>query len=273
MFCLDHVADLDISKVSRASNVATVKVAKDHGLKVNDKIDVDCDDSSFNCTLKTVASVPDATTITFSNTGSDVTEKDATGHVIGRVHRIYLDFNIAENRTWLHEGYIIWKDADFDTVTLEIMPIVTSVVTGQTGKNYNLYGGYLIIPAAGDGTIDVTSDITAPRGGLVYAPPDDQGNAPTAYWDAEWDATNKVYKNITAAPSGNGHYNMFAAEVTLSRFVNRIPLLGSGFQMLQSADTAELGQGMRIRASAQMWGTDHTWRIACALTMHRAKTK
>lgn len=274
MFCLDHIADLDISNVARASNVATVEVAKAHGLRVGDKIDIDCSDSSYNGTLKVVASVPDSTTITYANTGDDEGEKAATGHVIGRVRSIYLDFNIAENRTWLHEGYIIWKDALFDTVTLEIVPIATAILTGQTGTNYNLYGGYLVVPAAGDGTISLVNDMTDPRDGLIYMPDDDQGNPLAAYWNADYNATSHQFENIVAAsPAGSGRYNMFATEITLSRFVNRVPLVGNGFQMLQSADTAELGQGMRLKASIQTRGVDHAWQVACALTMHRAKTK
>jgi hypothetical protein len=272
MFCIDHIADLDITYVARAANVAPIKVATAHGLRVGDKVDVDCNDDNYNAEIAVILSVPDSTTLTFSNTGDDENEKAATGHVVGRVHYLYLDFNIIANRTWLHEGYITWKDALFDSVSLEIVPIVTPILTGQTGKYFNLYGGYLVVPAAGDGTIDVASDITDPRGGLIYMPNDDQDNPPVAFWNADWDSSTKKFKNITAAPLGNGRYNMFAVEVALNRFVNRVPLLYNGFQMLQSADSAELGQGMRLKATAQTWGADHVWKCACALTMHRAKT-
>ena len=103
-------------------------------------------------------------------------------------------------------------------------------------------------------------------------PNDDQNNPPVAYWNADWNSTTKEFENITAAPNGDGRYNMFAVEVSLNRFVNRIPLLHYGFQMLQSADTAELGQGMRLKATAHTWGEDHAWKVACALTMHRQKS-
>ena len=41
---------------------------------------------------------------------------------------LYLDFNTLENETWVHEGYMIWDGAQFDTITFEIVPRVTAVV-------------------------------------------------------------------------------------------------------------------------------------------------
>ena len=185
---------------------------------------------------------------------------------------LYIDFNIVENETWIHEGYVIWHNAQFDTISFTIIPITTNY-TVSSGTNYNLYGGYLVVPAAGDGTIQVTSDITDPRGGLVYIPISEDGVRHTpAFWNAEWNSTTKKYENITAAPYGNGEYNMFTVEVPLGRFVNRLPLLGQGFQRMQSADSDEIGQGMRLRATLYTTDPDHDWEMACMLTLHRAHT-
>jgi hypothetical protein len=195
-------------------------------------------------------------------------------HRIGdpTIQSLYLDFNIIENESWIHEGYMIWSEAQFDTITFEIIPRVTPVVPASN-TYYNLYGGYLVVPAAGDGTFQVTSDITSSSGGLVYIPYDYDGNrtAP-CFWNATWNATTKVFENISAAPLGNGNYNMFAAEVVLSRFVNKIPVLGNGFEMMQSADADQLGQGMRLKATLHTTSPDHYWNVGCILTMHRART-
>lgn len=196
------------------------------------------------------------------------------GHRVGDSfeQNLYIDFNIVENETWIHEGYVIWNRAQFDTISFTIVPIVTST-TVTSGTFYNLYDGYLIVPAAGDGTIQVTSDITDPRGGLVYIPIGEDGTrAIPAFWNADWNTTTKKFENITAAPEGNGEYNMFSVEAPLGKFVNRLPLLNQGFQRMQSADSDQLGQGMRLRATLYTNPPDHDWEMACMLTLHRART-
>ena len=184
----------------------------------------------------------------------------------------YVDFNIVENETWLHEGYMTWKNCHFEKLSLQMVPITTAV-SGAAGTNYNLYGGYLVVPAApGTGTIDITSDITDPRGGLVYMPDDDLGNSPTAYWNADWNSTTKQYENITPSYDGTGRYNMFAAEVIFAEFVSQIPLLSSGFIALNSSDTDQMGQGMRLKMILEPGnhnGTEEIVGVACILCLHR----
>jgi hypothetical protein len=183
----------------------------------------------------------------------------------------YLDFNCIENETFLHEGYISWSTAKFDTLTLDVVPR-TVTTESSTNTIYNLYGGYMIIPAAGNGTINVTSDLSLPTGGLVYMPNDDLGNQPVAFWNAKWDKVNNIFNDITPAPQGNGRYNMFKLEVCMACFVNNIPLLGSGSTVLESSDSSSIGHGMRIRFTAKTNGTDHEWGAANILTMYRVKT-
>jgi len=222
------------------------------------------------------------TTTYFTGAGdniNDITDV-GSGELFILKHRIgdpfeqnlYIDFNIIENETWIHEGYVIWNKAQFDTISFNIVPIVTPT-TVTSGTFYNLYGGYLIVPATGDGTIQITSDITDPRGGLVYIPIGEDGTRATpAFWNADWNTTTKKFENISAAPAGDGEYNMFSVEVPLGKFVNRLPLLNEGFQRMQSADSDELGQGMRLRATLYTIEPDHDWEMACMLTLHRART-
>lgn len=189
----------------------------------------------------------------------------------------YVDFNMVENETWLHEGYLTWKDCYLDTLDLMLVTRATGI-TVSSGTNYNLYGGYLVTPAyPGTGTIDITTDITEHDGGLVYMPDNDQGEYPLAFWNAEWDSSTQKYVNITAAPAGDGRYNMFAGEVPLAHFVRSIPLLDSGFIALNSSDTDQLGHGMRLKMIADTNTTmsgvgDHDWSVACILCMHRERT-
>lgn len=186
----------------------------------------------------------------------------------------YIDFNIVENETWLHEGYLTWKDAVMDTLTLQMVPRVTGVETTTSG-NYNLYGGYLVIPASpGTGNINITTDITTANGGLVYMPNNDLDEAPTAFWDAEWNSTEQRYENITPAPYGNGRYNMFAVEIVFAEFIRSIPLLGSGFIALNSSDTDQMGHGMRLKMLADTNNDvpDHDWFVACIMCLHRERS-
>ena len=179
----------------------------------------------------------------------------------------YIDFNVKENQTMIHEGYMTWFGGLGDRGSLSIVSTVTNVSAG-TNTFYNLYGGYLVIPAAGDGTVQIAPEDIR----LVEMPPSqDTGIRAQAFWNADYNSTLHQFENITAAPAGNGHYNMFAAEITLSRFANNILFVNNGFIMLQSSDSQELGHGMRLKLTGTMRG-DHEWRLSCILTMHRART-
>lgn len=193
-------------------------------------------------------------------------------HTLGEAtpEDVYIDYNMVQNETWLHEGYVTWKDCNMDTLTLEMVARVTQTQAGSN-TNYNLYGGYIIVPAAGNGTLDITSDITDPNAGLVYMPDNDLGEAPTAFWNADYNSTTKLYENITPAPSGNGRYNMFTIEAVFARFVNEMPLLGSGFIALNSSDTDQMGHGMRLKMISKTNPNvdDHNWSLACLMCLHR----
>lgn len=282
---------------------------------------------------------------------------------------IYFDFNSITNDTWVHEGYLTWKNCMFDTVSVKIVPrtvtyevsgirtptftgmgandltpsIVTTLdmtlpttyrvsvdgdlpdtfrwsknggttweatditITGSVQElehgvgitfssiightigdiwdiravpqntTYNLYGGYLIIPASNNGTIFITSDITQCHGGLVQTTPNEIGVMSTSFWNADWNPTLGRFENITPAPFGNGGYNLFAVEVTLATFINRVPLLGDGFIMLQTSDVEQWSHGWRAKFSQTTYintpigFSDHDWQTAMCITLHRAR--
>jgi hypothetical protein len=190
----------------------------------------------------------------------------------GNSEIVYIDFNIVNNETWLHEGYVTWKDCDMDRLTSEMVTRVTACHTDSTATtNYNLYNDNIIIPAVGDGTLVLDADITDPNAGLVFMPDNDLGEVPTAFWNADYNSTTKLYENITPAPTGNGRYNMFSEEEVLARFLNHMPLLGNGFLGLDSSDTDQMGHGMRIKmiADTNISVGDHKWAVACLMCMHR----
>lgn len=187
---------------------------------------------------------------------------------------IYIDFNSVENETYIHQGHLYWSGCKLDTLDAYVVPRVTSTAAGS-GTYYNTYGGYLIIPAAGDGTTVITSDITTHSGGLIYMPLNEQGIRSAAYWNADWNTTTKLYENITAAPAGNGSFNMFSIEVPLQCFVKDFDLVGESSLQMQSSDSDKLGHGMRLKLVSKTNTTDfddHEWMLSCLMVLHRAKT-
>lgn len=179
---------------------------------------------------------------------------------------IYIDFNTIANETHAHAGHMMWKDALNDLVTLETVPKLTTV-EASTSTNYNLYGGYLVVPAAGDGTINVTDMV------LVEVPINEFGNRSGAgYWDADYNSTTKLFENVAPNLTGTGQFNMFTVEIALDRFINRMPLLGSGFMALDTYDASQMGHNMRLRITLETRGTDHEWWWCGGLKPYRRKT-
>lgn len=219
---------------------------------------------------------PLGTYTTFASFGDDQSDVHLVGggepmkitHNIGDplMQQITIDFNCVENKTFVHEGYIMWDDADFDTICFSVVPKTTAYTPG-TNTFFNLYNGYLVVPAAGDGMINV-----APQDmNLVYIPysiDDPTKRAGLAFWNADYNTETHQFENITPAPMGDGAYNMFGAEITLER-IAQVLLLRNGFLKLQTADIAELGHGMRIRFGLMTNEPDHKWKAAIILTLNR----
>lgn len=197
-------------------------------------------------------------------------------HSIGdpSIQVVYMDLNCEDgyNESWVFEGYLHWLNALNDRFTWEMVSAVTPIKTGQTGTNYSLYGGYLIVPAAGNGDILINSDITTSSGGLVYVPLNDLGEKSFGYWDATWNTSTQRYENIRPTPDGSGWYNMFATEKVFARFMNRLSLLGSNSIRIGAWDIDQLGQGVRFKATWETCGEDHDWMSCGWATMFRKRT-
>jgi len=258
----------------------------------NEKINQIKDPSGKNIVQQT--SRPIGTKTYFTSEGDDTSGGPSTmsktggggdflevKHLIGNpaTQSAYADFNIQENRTFLHEGYIQWADGEGDTITLEVVPKTTTVNT-QSSTEFKLYGGYLIVPGAlpiGP-EIDVNGKTTAASlvdadVKLVYIPVSrDTGKRGPAYWNADYDTVTHLYSNITPAPAGDGEYMMFSVAVPLERFVCNMKLNKDGFIPMMTSDTSELGQNMRIKFTATTVGADHDWHVSAMIVMHRIKT-
>jgi hypothetical protein len=186
---------------------------------------------------------------------------------------ILADFNICTNKTYIYEGYISWNNVELVELTVDIVSHATTfnIVSGGTG--FDLYGGYLIVPSA-NGTLQVTSDLGDPHGGLVYMPETNNGERPQAFWDADFNPDTNRYENIVANPTGQGKYNLFAGQIPLTKFVNNYIITGRGSQELDSEDAEEIGQGMMLRLRWLQHDDipDTDYVVGCTITMHRERT-
>lgn len=185
-------------------------------------------------------------------------------------HNVYVEFNGLLNESWIHEVVLTWSNCELDHVTVDIVPD-TCTIEDSTGTTFNSYGP-IIVPAAGDGVVNITSDVLAYGGGLVAKdnPSDPISEPSPAFWNADFDEETNRFENLTAAPDGDGEYNIFHEEITLNRTFNRIQLLGSGFQIFNSSDSDQLAHGLKLRCTFETTGEDHDWTVSGILVMHRA---
>jgi hypothetical protein len=191
----------------------------------------------------------------------------------------YIDFHCIDNKTEMHEGTVIWEnarpgDSGSCSAVTSVMPIEPGINT-----NFNLYGGYLIVPAAGDGQIQVTGDLTnidPALGCFVEMSVDETGISTPGFWNTNFNPVTRKFENITPAPDGSGKFNLFAAEIYVSRFVNHLNFIGSGSVNLRSEDSAALTHGMRllhhINTSTLDGIDDHDWTFSVVLTLQRDRT-
>jgi len=217
-------------------------------------------------TVATFTSIGDSTSSPVSLGGGQLMVVD---HHVGDAtdQNIYVDFNVKENRTFLCSGYAIWENARFDRISLGIVPKVTSS-TPSTGTNFNLYGGYLVVPAAGNGTLALTE---APK--LVEIPISvDTGlRSGQAFWDAPYNMSTHTFGDLTACPYGDGTYNIFAQEVCLGAVVRDISLVNQGQMEFRTSDSKELGHNMRLCISCHTDSMeDHEWKGGFGLLLFRA---
>jgi hypothetical protein len=194
-------------------------------------------------------------------------EKMCVCHKIGdaTIQKTYVNFNVKENPTYIHEGYVMWRDAQFDRISMWVEPVVTDY-TSSTNTYFNLYGGYLIVPVAGNGTIELTG---TPK--LVKCPVSvDYGTKPPGYWNAPYDTVTHTFGDLTAAPNGDGLYNLFAQPVNLGKFVNEICVVGSGQLLMASQDSKELTCNTKVVIQCETDSTaDHEWGAGFILSLFR----
>lgn len=198
-------------------------------------------------------------------------------HKVGDANPLVVvaDLNIKENATYIHEGFIKSLDAKLDYIHGEIIPVVTNTTAGS-GTNFLNYGG-IIIPSAAGGNINVAFADMKPV--QIFTDVNTKVKAP-AYWNFDYDEDTHAFSNPTAAPNGDGNYNMFSSEDVAGTFPKRFwhshTLLGNLSEWMQSDDAVPLGCNLRIRLKfyTHIDGTDvpdHEWFAAVTSVFHRKR--
>lgn len=180
----------------------------------------------------------------------------------------YLDLNTIENPTYIYEGLAQWKDCYNDFLCFEVVSKVCDFVSGASGTYFNALEDGTVIPANGDGTINITNPI------LVEMVPNEYGDFPPGLWDADYDSVSGFY-NIRPNLSYSGQFNMFIEEKLFSRFGNQLCFLGNGSCAFPSNDQSQIGHNMRFKITAKTNITQygpHEWWANINVTMFRNKT-
>jgi hypothetical protein len=267
----------DIQQVSVESFAANAK----HPVEISDE-----QRNSFGRLRVHQSSRPEGLAIHWSGKGDDTNDPHYFGggenlifhHNIGdsTSHVLYLDFNSLLNETWVHEVSLSWKNCNFDTVSVDVVPD-TCLIEDSTSGNYVKYNDTILIPTTpGSGDANITSDIYEYKGGLVKkdVPSDPTVTPSSCFWNADWDCENDKFENLTAAPNGDGNYNIFYNDnFILNRLFNEIPLLGDGSQIFNSSDADKLTHGYRIRVTFTTAPPDHEWKVAATIVMHRKQVE
>jgi hypothetical protein len=191
-------------------------------------------------------------------------------HVIAQpaVQTLYLDFNTVDNKSYLLTGFLHWKDAVFDELTVQLVP-KTTTYSASTNTNFDLVDGYLIVPnESGTGAIHVDSADYVP----VKVTKNEFGDHRPGYWNMDYNTTTKVFENVTTAPNGDGMYNMFGTEIVFASYLNKFIMNGSQRESLTAHDADELGHGTRLKFIFETIGTDHNWDFNACIAMFREKT-
>lgn len=189
-------------------------------------------------------------------------------HVVGgsNPESVYIELNTIENKTYLHEGSLLFENCLFDEFKFYVVPSVTNYSVGSD-TNYQIVGD-IVIPVWGTGdAIIAIQDIK-----LVQMVSTQNTPAP-GYWNAVYNNNTKQFDNITPASDGSGEFNIFIKETNLYCFAD-IVLLGSssGMLFLQSSDCARIGHGTRFKLLGKTDNIDHDWKIVIIMTLHREKT-
>jgi hypothetical protein len=164
----------------------------------------------------------------------------------------------AFGRVWIHEAYLKFSNAGVgDYIQADVM---ASACPLQTSVDLDLEidgDGYVKLAAGGPGTG------THGFGGTPTLIPRTFSN------DGDWDYDGT---NLTPNTGGTGAFKISSNEVSIHRYVNKIPCFGTcPYFSMSSDETAELLPGYFLRAIATN-ASDTNWDACVIMEIYRERT-
>lgn len=170
---------------------------------------------------------PGTVTMYITGSGDDVTNGRGAGPLFGVARNDAGDaiFEWYYN-DWIYlaGGGLVFKDADIgDWISLGVFAPKTEVTAAPNNDgNCNLVNGVVIVPSYGQPgayNVDLATAV------LIPADTDDDDKGP-GYWS--WNTPDTGHGTISPGTPGESQYHLLNVEMLLGRFVNRMPLMGSG---------------------------------------------
>lgn len=181
--------------------------------------------------------------------------------IVGQVSTsIDLKFDPTFGKVFLHDGFIIWKDAGIgtdlgDCVDVEIVASPTSLQTAAN-LNYVIESNKVKAVAPGTGTHGFAAN-------PVLVP----NITTTGWWNYD------VTAGLTFSNTQTGKYDIWNIEQVANRFVNKFLVFGTNntYTDLSSEDTSEIPAGYFIRMTAHNV-SDTVWYACIVMEMFRERT-
>lgn len=193
------------------------------------KVDVDTPKTSDGKLIFLPNLFPGGVTLYLCGAGDDRVAGRGAGPLFQMAHDVAgpteMEFQFNDG-IYFAGGTLTWRGGNVgDWISLEAYAPATPVVPSVAG-NANLHPSGILVPAAGDGTLQVDLATAIP------VPAFDDAGVKSGMWN--WDDPWTGLGNITpAAVPGTGNCHLIPAVVPLARFANKMPLLGDGTMNLQ----------------------------------------
>lgn len=160
---------------------------------------------------------------------------------------------------YVSKGTVRYRNAGKgDYLGFKVFAPASTVSSNPGSGNCNLvdtgFGFNMIVPAAGDGSHDLTSAIPVPA-------TNDDG-----YWS--WSLPDTGLGSVSAGEPGKSQYNLFDAPLDLVRWIYKLPVLGDGIEHLHPETKARRvlpHWKFRVDVHNEAKGTlELIWHLDCA---------
>jgi hypothetical protein len=243
---------------------------KDFSLSPDSKIMVQQTPRVFGTTTCWAGKADDQSSSDKINDGSELFHQHKIGEDL--IASKYFDLNTIENRTYIHSGYVQWKNTNWDIFDISLVPKISTIDVNGTG--YRHYNNYMLMPEIFGAEYGPIVGITGVPVLVEVFRDAAWHSSRQGFWDADYNSATNSWSNIVPNLTGAGKYNIFTHEIDLSKFVSNIRMLGTtnGFSYLYCYDSEGIGHNMRIKATFKTSNNDHDWDAVIFLTLYRERS-